>query len=231
VAELTAWEVATRLLAAAVLGALIGAEREVDGKDAGLRTHLMLSLGAAVFGVVSVGGFDDFAARQAETNFQVDVTRIASYVAAGVGFIGGGVILKHAGTVRGLTTAATLWVAAAIGLACGVGFWAPAGIGAVVGLLSLIALRPARSLLQRVGRGRPKRAIVVLEPRSAPAPVIDAILGLPLDALRVAVVRGEDEGFEIEVELGSGDPQVVAQCLAELARAPAVRSVRAEARD
>ena len=94
-------DVIVRLVVAALLGGALGAEREFDGQDAGLRTHLLLCLGAALFGVTSVGAFADFAGDPNETNIRIDVTRIASYVAAGIGFIGGGTILKHRGTVTG----------------------------------------------------------------------------------------------------------------------------------
>jgi putative Mg2+ transporter-C (MgtC) family protein len=133
-ADLSNAELIGRLLLAAVLGAAIGFEREVDGHEAGLRTHLMLALGAALFGLISVGAWDHFATSD-QTNVRVDVTRVASYVAAGIGFIGAGAIVKHAGGVRGLTTAASLWVVAAIGLAAGVGFVIPAVTATAVSLM------------------------------------------------------------------------------------------------
>lgn len=138
---------ATRLTVAAALGGLIGIERELDGQDAGFRTHLLLSLGSAVFGLVSIGAFADFASTGADTNVVVDVTRIASYVAAGVGFIGGGAIIKHGGIVKGITTAASLWVAAAVGLASGLGHWQSAVIACGAALVALAVLRPVSTAL------------------------------------------------------------------------------------
>ena len=121
-------EVAVRLLAALVLGALVGAEREATDQPAGLRTHIAVCLGAALFGVVSTLGFTEFAARRASTNFQVDVTRVASQVVVGIGFLGAGMIFRQGTAVRNLTTAASLWVVAAIGLAAGVGDIGTAGV-------------------------------------------------------------------------------------------------------
>ena len=100
---------------ALVLGGLIGLERELSDHPAGLRTHIGVCMGAALFGIVSGYGFVGFDASRSQTNYQVDPTRVASNIVTGVGFLGGGAILKHGATVRGLTTAASLWVTAAIG--------------------------------------------------------------------------------------------------------------------
>ena len=103
-------EMFTRLLVATALGALIGYERERVGKPAGVRTHGMVALGAALFTVVSSAGFTGG-----------DPARIAAQVVTGIGFLGAGAILHLRGSVHGLTTAASLWVTAAIGVSVGVG--------------------------------------------------------------------------------------------------------------
>ncbi len=100
-----------RLLVAVVLGALVGYERERAGKPAGVRTHGMVSLGSALFAVVSLHGFGNAS----------DPSRVAAQIVTGIGFLGAGAILHQRGSVHGLTTAASLWVTAAIGLAVGVG--------------------------------------------------------------------------------------------------------------
>jgi putative Mg2+ transporter-C (MgtC) family protein len=100
-----------RLLIAVVLGALVGYERERAGKPAGVRTHGMVSLGAALFAVVSLHGFGNTG----------DPARVAAQIVTGIGFLGAGAILHQRSNVQGLTTAASLWVTAAIGLAVGVG--------------------------------------------------------------------------------------------------------------
>lgn len=148
-ASLSEWQVIGRLAAATGLGALIGLEREIDGHDAGMRTHALLALGSGLFGVISVGGFADFIVARATTNVQVDVTRIASYVAAGVGFLGGGAILKQTHRVRGLTTAASLWACAAVGLAAGIGFYSAAVVATVAALVMLLLDTPVRKLRGR----------------------------------------------------------------------------------
>jgi putative Mg2+ transporter-C (MgtC) family protein len=100
-----------RLVVALLLGALVGYEREQAAKPAGVRTHSMVSVGAALFAIVSIYGFGG----------EGDRARVAAQIVSGVGFLGAGLILHQRGSVRGLTTAASLWVTAAIGMAMGVG--------------------------------------------------------------------------------------------------------------
>jgi putative Mg2+ transporter-C (MgtC) family protein len=118
-----------RLLLAAILGAGIGYQRERSGKPAGLRTHTLIALGAALFTIVSIFGFGD----------QGDPSRVAAGVVAGVGFLGAGVIFRSMrGDIPvGLTTAASVWIVAAIGMAAGAGLYL---VAAIVALLSVIIL-------------------------------------------------------------------------------------------
>jgi putative Mg2+ transporter-C (MgtC) family protein len=141
-------DVVVRLLAAAVLGGLVGIEREASDQVAGLRTHIAVALGASLFGVISTLGFLEFDQLRARSTVQVDVSRVASNVVVGIGFLGAGVIFRQGNTIRNLTTAASLWVVAAIGLACGVGDVTTAAIGAAVLLVSLVLLRPIRTLIR-----------------------------------------------------------------------------------
>jgi putative Mg2+ transporter-C (MgtC) family protein len=225
-AELSVAEMVGRLLLAAALGALIGAERELSGQDAGLRTHLMLALGAGLFGLISVGAWDDFAATSSETNYRVDVTRVASYVAAGIGFIGGGAILKTAGGVRGLTTAASLWVAAAVGLACGVGFWIPALTAAIAALLSLAALKPARALVRRLGEGRQGNLVVAVKQVDALAEVMRVINDeVPQPPQQVRVGAADGGGFEVILEYVPAEPAFLLDVAARLSEVDDVSAV------
>lgn len=146
--EIAEWEIATRLAVACLLGGALGVERETQGREAGLRTHMLLSLGAALFALASVSGFDSFIASESST-VRFDPGRVASYVAAGVGFIGGGAILKRDDRVRGLTTAASLWVAAAIGVMCGLGLWIAPAVATGLALVSLAILRPISKWFDR----------------------------------------------------------------------------------
>lgn len=123
-----------RLLVATALGALIGFEREYRAKEAGVRTHLLVALGASLFMILSIYGFDFMLDRD---HVSFDPSRIASQVVTGIGFIGAGTIILQKQMVRGLTTAAGLWVTAAIGLACGAGMYVIAIVTAVIVLVSL----------------------------------------------------------------------------------------------
>ena len=109
------WNLILRLLVAGVLGGLIGFERELRAKEAGIRTHFIVALGSALFMIISQNAFGDSA--------RFDASRVAAQVVSGIGFIGAGVIIFQKNVVRGVTTAAGLWVAAAIGLACGAGMY------------------------------------------------------------------------------------------------------------
>lgn len=151
-AQLEWYDTVGRLALAAALGGALGLEREFDGNFAGLRTHLLLTLGAALFSVVSIAGFDALVTTRADTNITVDVTRIAAYIAPGVGFIGGGAILKANGRIRGLTTAASLWTAAGIGVACGVGFWVGAVTATVIALIALEVMQPLSNWAAELGK-------------------------------------------------------------------------------
>lgn len=206
--ELDWYVVIGRLLLAAALGGLLGLEREYDGQDAGFRTHLLVALGGALFSVVSVSGFNEFVTERAETNVAVDVTRIAAYVAPGIGFIGGGAILKYGGRVSGITTAASLWSAAAIGVASGLGSWLAALTAAVVVVVALEVLQPVGRLVHRAGRRR--RAAVSL--RLADHADLAAVL---------AVVQRHAEDQIHELRFGVG-PEDSRQLTIELWSSPGV---------
>ena len=128
------WTFILRLALATMWGAIIGFEREYRAKEAGIRTHLLVALGACLFMILSVYGFDFMLDRD---HVSFDPSRIASQVVTGIGFIGAGTIILQKQMVRGLTTAAGLWVTAAIGLACGNGMFIIAAVTTVIVLVSL----------------------------------------------------------------------------------------------
>ena len=132
------WEFILRIFVAALLGGAIGLEREYRAKEAGLRTHFLVALGSAVFMIVSAYGFDGV---MNTPEHRWDVSRVAAQVVPGIGFIGAGTIIFHKSenVVRGLTTAAGLWVTAAIGLACGGGMYVLSIASTVLVLVGLEA--------------------------------------------------------------------------------------------
>src|SRR3712207_3489265 len=119
--QLTTGELVLRVLIAALLGGLVGFEREFSDQPAGFRTHILVSLGAALFSLVGAYGVEEFF-RGEGADVRLDPTRIAAQVVTGIGFLGAGAILQQGVNVRGLTTAAALWVTAAIGTAVGLGY-------------------------------------------------------------------------------------------------------------
>lgn len=141
-------DLALRLTVGLILGALIGFERELHRQPAGFRTHSLVSLGAALFTVVSAFGF---------SGDLVDPTRIAAQIVSGIGFIGAGTILQYRGHIRGLTTAASLWSVAAIGTAAGAGLYIVAGVGTVLILVVLSLLDVVENFTKRRLRMAPSR--------------------------------------------------------------------------
>ena len=134
-------DLAFRMLIAALLGAAIGLEREIHEHPAGMRTHLLVALGSAIFTELSIYGF------VGTTTAPIDPSRVAAQVVSGIGFLGAGAILKYGTSIRGLTTAASLWTAAAIGMAAGAGEWLIAAVGTAIVIFSLW---PLNRLVERM---------------------------------------------------------------------------------
>jgi len=162
-ATLSWYDALGRLALAAALGSIIGLEREVREREAGLRTHLLVSLGSALFTIVSAFGFHDVLTHDPQVVVRLDPSRIAAQIVSGIGFLGAGAIIRQGLSIRGLTTAATLWVVAAIGMAAGAGFYSVAIITTVV---ALVALWPLRYVAYRmIDRVKPEEDRVVIELR------------------------------------------------------------------
>jgi putative Mg2+ transporter-C (MgtC) family protein len=139
-----------RLALAAVLAGVIGAERELSDQPAGLRTHILLGVGACLFTLVSAYGFGP----------NSDPSRLAAQIVTGIGFLGGGAILRHGFTIRGLTTAASIWATCALGVAVGVGSYTLALGAAVLVLVTLVGLRAIRNVLRRHASSREELTLV-----------------------------------------------------------------------
>ena len=185
-----------KLLLATVLGGAIGFEREIAGKPAGLRTNILICVGAALFTHLSISiaqiGFSPAGQPYGDT------TRIAAQIVSGIGFLGAGAILHAHGAVVGLTTAATIWVVAAVGAAVGAGAYVE-GVGtSVLIILVLVGLRPVeRKLLNR----RRKVSATIRVQREVPFEVIEEIIricGLHIVSRRT-YEHDSDRAFEIEL--------------------------------
>jgi putative Mg2+ transporter-C (MgtC) family protein len=150
--SLSIGELIGRVLLAAALGGLVGFEREFRDQPAGFRTHILVSLGAGLFTMAGAYGVSAFVGAPAVS---FDPTRIAAQVVTGIGFLGAGAILRYGVTVRGLTTAAALWVTAAVGVAVGLGYYAGALVTSLATVVSLFGLKQVEtSVLPKMRRGR-----------------------------------------------------------------------------
>jgi putative Mg2+ transporter-C (MgtC) family protein len=217
------WEVLLRLALAAALGAAIGLERELREREAGLRTHLLVSLGSALFTIVSAYGFHAFLASGANV-VRADPTRIAAQIVTGIGFLGAGAIIRQGLSVRGLTTAATLWVVAAIGLAAGAGYYSAAVATTV---LVLVSLWPLRIVAHRFFlRFRPDREqlLVDLAPGRSAAPVLAAVeeTGGRIESLSI-IGDEERRSVALEVDLTEEARRETTSVVSELEGVRAVR--------
>ena len=149
--DMPASEIILRLTAATIAGGVLGLNRKLRGKAAGLRTHALVALGAALVVLASdvVAGAD-----------RSSVTRAIQGIVAGVGFLGGGTILKSRAGIRGLTTAASIWIAACVGVACGVGLWLAAAVAVALALTVLVFGGPAEKAVRRLtGHPTPDRDV------------------------------------------------------------------------
>lgn len=125
-----------KLFVASILGILIGLERELTQKWAGIKTHALVCVGSCVFTILSIYGFTSFNSG----TVSVDPTRIAAQILTGIGFIGGGTVLKHGSSIYGLTTAATLWIAGSIGMAVGCGHYSLAVYTSISAIIILVVV-------------------------------------------------------------------------------------------
>jgi putative Mg2+ transporter-C (MgtC) family protein len=167
------WAIALRLFIAALLGAVIGVEREWNGHDAGLRTNMLVAVGSCLFTILSIEGFPVRGNNQ-------DSARIAAQVVSGIGFLGAGALFRDNDRVRGVTTAATIWLVAAIGMAAGAGLFFLAVFSALLTLLTLVVLAPVSARLS-------KRANQTALRRSSHNPDANPIPAQPHDIARSAV--------------------------------------------
>lgn len=138
-----------KLLLAALAGGLVGLEREKHGRPAGLRTNLLVAIGACTIMIISEAFAIKYAPLDVQSAMRYDPSRVAAQIVVGIGFLGAGVILKEGATVRGLTTAATLWVVAGLGMAFGMGWFSLGGLATLLVLFSLRILKKIDPIIRK----------------------------------------------------------------------------------
>jgi len=205
VPALGGWDALVRLAFACGLGAAIGFEREIRDREAGIRTHLLVSLGSALFTVVSAYGFHEFLA-SGDNVVRADPSRIAAQIVTGIGFLGAGAIIREGLSVRGLTTAATLWVVAAIGMACGAGYYWPA---LATTALTIFALWPLRLIAYRlIEQIKPEENRITVELREGAA--LTDLLAL-VHHVRHIEVSEEVDRRVVQLETPDADEELVSK--------------------
>jgi putative Mg2+ transporter-C (MgtC) family protein len=220
--SLSVGELTLRLVVAAVAGVVLGLERELRAHPAGARTHALVAVGAALFTIAGAYGFTDV-----PRGPTVDPARVAAQVASGIGFLGAGAIMRQGSGVRGLTTAATLWLAAAIGVASGAGSYPAVAIGTIVVLVVLVVLRLLKPLLLRWG---PPTTVIELEyerGHGTLGPVIQTLNQLSTKMEQIDVNDETHHGLrQVTVYLAIRDVEEMQRAVDHLRARPEVRRVR-----
>jgi putative Mg2+ transporter-C (MgtC) family protein len=216
-------ELVLRLAVAAILGGLVGLERERLEWAAGMRTHALVSLGSALFMVVSIFGFSDILNEQ---HVILDPSRVAAQVASGIGFIGAGTIIFRREIVKGLTTAASIWAVAAVGLAVGGGMFLAATSATLLALALLVLARPVKQRLFPK-RKEARRVRLVLRRETSLAELRSEIEASEVPLERIVVRPGSSAGEDdAELVLGKGSQEEELLSLVEgLRRVSGVREV------
>jgi putative Mg2+ transporter-C (MgtC) family protein len=215
-----------RLVAAALLGSLIGLERQRLDKAAGLRTHMLVSVGSALIMIVSAYGFD----RVIDPGrIVLDPSRVAAQVVSGIGFLGAGTIVVRKQSVHGLTTAASVWAVSAIGLAAGGALYLAAAVGTATMLVILAVIKPIEDRMIGHGRGERKTVTLAVTGPFSLEQIEPRLREAGLEVLGLRLRQGEKSGErEVEVSCGGATTDAVLRLVSELQGIEGVREVHVE---
>jgi putative Mg2+ transporter-C (MgtC) family protein len=216
-------EILLRLFLAAVLGSLIGVERERRTWTAGLRTHMLVCVGSCLFMIVSAYGFNDVISAY---RIVLDPSRVAAQVVSGIGFLGAGIIIFRREVVRGLTTAASIWTVSAIGLATGGGLYVAAASTTALILLILAGLKPLEQRITMLRR--PHRLEIVADKQSVSMEsIVDALTTLHVAMHDVDIETSEGGAQEhITVTIRPKSALELAAVIDQLRTLPGVTAIR-----
>jgi len=214
-------EILIRLTLASFFGAIIGLERERKDWTAGLRTHMIVCVGSALFMLVSSYGFSDVLKNK---DVVLDPSRVAAQVVSGIGFIGAGTIMfLKQGIVRGLTTASGLWTVAAIGLASGGGMYFAAVAATVLALIILWGLKPLEK--KYLGKFKHKSIKIITETREKSTDVINKVFQNPDLEIVSFLLNQLDNGFEISFKLKNYSKTQLAELIHDLETEKGIKEV------
>ncbi len=212
-------DLAVRMLIAAALGSAIGLEREIHEHPAGMRTHLLVALGSAIFTELSIYAFSGAPAPNG--SLPTDTSRVAAQIVSGIGFLGAGAILKDGIVIRGLTTAASLWATSAVGMAAGAGEYAIAGVAAAV---ILVSLWPINAVADRLhGTSLPETQLRLAMRRVDSLGQVSAVLILhKLEIGQIATQRLAKDRYQADIAIRGRNSGSIAQAIEEIAKLPDV---------
>jgi putative Mg2+ transporter-C (MgtC) family protein len=215
-------DLSIRLVVAALLGALIGVEREIHGHPAGMRTHLLVALGSAIFTVLSIYAFVGTTGTS-----PLDPSRVAAQIVSGIGFLGAGAIIKDGASIRGLTTAASLWATAAIGLAAGAGEYIIGLTGTVIVAFSLWPLNRIAERLHSADR-MSIRLQMTVQRLEALGEISVALASHRLEILGVQTERLDPTGYNVSFEVRQRAGASLVDAIEEIGRIVGVQVAGSE---
>jgi putative Mg2+ transporter-C (MgtC) family protein len=218
-------QIILRLVVAAVLGSIVGIERERLNWVAGLRTHMLVCVGSALFMIVSFCGFTDVLSQE---HVVLDPSRIAAQVVSGIGFLGAGTIVLRSKVVRGLTTAASLWTVAAVGLAVGGGLYVAAATTTVLVVIILAGIKPIEQRLFLARRQGPPLLILIIDRRETSLFAIESALeAANLHLQRILIQHGDSPDEDrLQITVNRASNVSVLSVTEQLRRIPGVREIR-----
>lgn len=225
-------EIAFRLFLATILGGLVGLEREQSNRPAGFRTHILVCVGSALIMLISMYGFEEYIREKREYGFVVqDPARLAAQVVSGIGFLGAGTILVHGFAIRGLTTAASLWVVAGIGLALGAGFYFGAVLATFLVLLSLIFLNRLDAAMLK-SKNKMYRLVLAVKDQPGKLGEVAALLEEHHVTIRdISLLKGESaekDVIRLVFRLRMAKSVSMAEILEKLGKVEGIREVKVD---
>lgn len=209
-----------RIFIAALLCGIIGLEREFKSHPAGFRTHLLVGIGSCLMMILSLYGFEDYLTFH--DNSQFDPSRIPSYVISGIGFLGGGTILVKGATVKGLTTAASIWIVAGLGLIIGSGMYMLASFTTIIVLMCLVFLNKLEEYMN-VKKTRRKMKVIVHSNQTSVEEVIEKLLSYKIKTNKVIMTscKKERDGkviffYQFDIDVDSTKYSILEQVLIDI---------------
>ncbi|WP_405098295.1 MgtC/SapB family protein [Oceanobacillus sp. FSL H7-0719] len=209
-----------RLMIALVLSGIIGFEREWNNHSAGFRTHILVGVGACLMMLLSFYGFLHFLEYE---NVRFDPARIPSYVISGIGFLGAGTIIVYGGTIRGLTTAASIWTVAGIGLVVGAGMYGPAIVATLIILISLVLLNNLEKIFQ--SKKKHMRIAIVVQRNLEVSELIKVVEAHHAKILNIEVERMESELRSIYVKMNNMESKELIELFEAISKLESVNNV------